>query len=124
MDPMLLELQIQIGVGKAAGAPMLRRDDVARLRLEPGTNLATPRAEFEGLAGPASPLNRRDVFPSLVVTRTVATMHCIEDAKLRPPSSVQNFPHVRNTLVCFGDGFYAIPYFAALGNEVVVGIND
>jgi len=44
MDAVLLELQIQIGVGEAAGTPMLRCDDLAWLRLELGTDLASPRA--------------------------------------------------------------------------------
>jgi hypothetical protein len=39
MDAVLFELQIQIGVGKATGTPMLRGDNVAWLRLEPGTDL-------------------------------------------------------------------------------------
>src|SRR5205823_11787773 len=46
MDAVLFELQIQIGVGKATGTPMLRRDNLAWLRLELGTDLATPRAVF------------------------------------------------------------------------------
>lgn len=49
MDTVRLELQIQVGVGKAAGAPMLKRYDVARLGRELGADLATPRSVFEGL---------------------------------------------------------------------------
>jgi hypothetical protein len=30
---------------------------------------------------------------------------------------------MRNTLVAFGDASYSIPYFADLGNEVVMGID-
>jgi len=32
--------------------------------------------------------------------------------------------HMRNTLVGFSNAFYAIPYFAAVGNEVVIRIDD
>src|SRR5262245_57599885 len=58
MNAMLLKLQIQIGVGKATGTPMLRGDNVAWLRLEPGTDLATPGPVCEGLSQSSCLLNR------------------------------------------------------------------
>jgi hypothetical protein len=36
MDAVLLQQQIQVGVGETTGTPMLLGDDVARLRLELG----------------------------------------------------------------------------------------
>src|SRR5262249_9553608 len=81
MDAVLFELQIQIGVGKATRKPMLSGDNVAWLRLEFGTDLATPRAVFEALSQPACFLNGRNVLPGLVVTRTVSMMQRIENAK-------------------------------------------
>src|SRR5271154_7362658 len=47
-----LELQIQIRIGKAARAPMLRGDDLAWLGHEAGMHLATPAAVLEGLVRP------------------------------------------------------------------------
>src|SRR5262245_61350055 len=44
MDAVLLKLQIQIGVGKVTGTPMLRCDNLAWLRLEPGRDLTPPGA--------------------------------------------------------------------------------
>src|SRR5262249_34981393 len=105
----LLELQIQVGIGKAAGTPMLCRDDVARLRLELGTNLAAPRAVFERLAGPASFLDRRNIFPAFIIARTIATMHRVESSELRLPRRLQNLQHVRNAVVRLSDAFDAIP---------------
>jgi hypothetical protein len=50
MDALLLELlQIQIGVGEAAGALVFQGDYFAGLRRELGTNLAAPRAVFKSL---------------------------------------------------------------------------
>src|SRR5215510_9368770 len=43
MHAMLLELHIQIGIGKATGTPMLEGHDVTRLRCEFAADLATPR---------------------------------------------------------------------------------
>src|SRR5262245_3763965 len=52
MNAVLPELQIQIGVGKAAGTPMLEGHDVAHLRCELAADLATPGPVLEGLMRP------------------------------------------------------------------------
>src|SRR5258706_9222947 len=67
VDVMRFERQIQIGVGKATGTPMLERHDLARLRFEFAADLATPRAVFEDFSQPGCLLNRRNVLPGLVV---------------------------------------------------------
>jgi hypothetical protein len=64
MDAVLFELQILICVGKATGTPMLHGDNVACLRLEPGKNLAAPRAVFEALSQPRRLSNGPNVLPS------------------------------------------------------------
>ena len=120
---MPFELQIQIGVRKPAGTPVLRNDHLARLRLEFGPELAAPGAEFECLMRPGCFLNGRNVIPILVVARTVTTMHGIEDPKFRLPCCLQNLQHIRNALISFCYGFDAIPYLASLRNEVVIGID-
>ena len=74
MNAVLLELQIQIGIGKAAGAPMLGCDDVDWLRLKFRTDLAAPGSVFKSLVCPRIILNRRNLLPSFIVARTVATM--------------------------------------------------
>ena len=51
-------------------------------------------------------------------------MQRIENAKFRLPRSIQYLQHMRNTLICFCNILDAIPYFASLGNEVVVRIDD
>src|SRR6266498_499102 len=102
---------------------MLRRDDVARLGLEFGTNLATPSAVFEGLACPRSLLDGRNILPSFVVAGPVATMQRIQHANACLSRSIQNLLHVRNTVVRLDDSLDATPELAALRNEVVVGID-
>ena len=72
MDTVLLELQIQVRIGKAAGTPMLGGDNFAWQRLELAPNLATPRAVFEGLMRPGCFLNRSNGLPSLVVAWAVS----------------------------------------------------
>src|SRR4029077_4738541 len=78
MDAVVLELQVKVGVGEATGAPMLSRNNLARLRYELGTDLATPCAISEGLVLPRRLLNGRNVFPSFVGARTVSMMQRIE----------------------------------------------
>src|SRR5262252_4169498 len=99
MNPMLFELQIQIGICKAAGAPMLQRHYVTRLRFELRADLAAPCAMLEGLVQPGSLLNGSDVFPCLVVAWAILTMQRIRNTKLRFPRGIHNLLHVRNTLV-------------------------
>jgi hypothetical protein len=47
-----------------------------------------------------------------------------EDAKLSLARSVQDLQHMRNTIFCFCNNLQAILYFASLGNEIVVRIDD
>src|SRR5262249_8355385 len=85
MDAVLLELQIQVGVGETAGAPMFLSDDLAGSWYEFGAKFAAPGPVFEGLALPRSPLDGRDIRPCLVVAWTVAVMYGVEHAQLRLP---------------------------------------
>src|SRR5215813_4696887 len=78
MNAVLLQLQIKVGVGEAAGAPVLLGYNFTRLRHELGAKLATPCAEFEAPVLPCPFLNGRNVFPRLIVARPVAMMHRIE----------------------------------------------
>src|SRR5215469_3866724 len=99
---------------------MLRSDDFASLRLELGTDLATPGAVFESLMRPSCFLDRRDVLPGLVVAWTVAMMQRIEDGQFRFSRGIQHIQHVRNTTIRLCHRLQSMPYFAALGNEVVI----
>src|SRR5262245_50834016 len=124
MDAELLELQVQVSVGEATGTPVFLCDDLTRRRHEFGTELATPCAVFEALVLLRCSLNLRNVGPPFVVAWTISMMHGIEDAKRHFTRGIQDLQHVGNAVVCFSDSFDAGPDLAALGNEVVVGIND
>jgi hypothetical protein len=50
-------------------------------------------------------------------------MHGIEDPKLRLARGVQNFQHMGDAVVGFGNSFDARPDLAAFGNEVVIRID-
>jgi hypothetical protein len=50
-------------------------------------------------------------------------MHRIENPDTGFSRRFKNLHHMRNTLVPFGNALYSIPYFAALGNEVVIRID-
>ena len=78
-----LEQQVEIRVGEPTRTPVLRRDDIAGLRLELLSDLATPRSVFKGLRRERRLLNRRDVLPLLVIARPIPTMQHIEDMKSR-----------------------------------------
>src|SRR5262252_700341 len=123
MDAMLLELQVQVGVGEATGTPVFLCDNFTWRRYEFGTELATPCAVFEAHVMPRGSLNRRNVGPRFVVAGTIPMMHGIEDANLHCARGSQDLQHVGNAVVGFSDSFDAGPDLAALGNEVVVGID-
>ena len=74
MDAVFLELQIEIRVGETARTPMLLGNDITRLRRELGVDLAAPRAVLEGPARLGRLLDRRNVFPALVVAGAIAMM--------------------------------------------------
>jgi hypothetical protein len=123
VDAVPLELEIQVGVGKAARAPVFERHDIARLRGEFAANLAAPRAVLEGLSRPRGLLNRSDVLPCLVVPGTISTMQRVEHAKPGSPRGIQDLQHVRDATIGLRDTAQAIPDLAALGNEIVVRVD-
>src|SRR5262249_13631519 len=82
MNTVLLQLQIKVGVGETAGAPVFLGYNFTWLRREFGAELAAPCTEFESPVLPCSFLNGCNVFPYLIVARVVAMMHCIDDAEL------------------------------------------
>src|SRR5262245_35249261 len=103
---------------------MLLGHDIARLGGEFGTDFAAPRSKFKCPSRPGGSLHRRNVFPGFVVARTVSMMHRKEHAQPSLSRSRQQLQHMRNAIVGFCDALDAIPEFAALGYEIVVGIYE
>src|SRR4029077_7169059 len=98
--------------------------DLPRLRREFGSELAAPGAVLEDPSLPSRLLDRRDVLPGLVVAGAVAMMRRIEDAQPGLARRVQDPQHVRNAAIGFRDRLDPVPDLAALGDEVVVGVDD
>src|SRR5215510_15371589 len=85
--------------------------------------LAAPRPVFEALVPPRCSLYGRNVLPRLIVARTIAVMHRIEDSELRLPCRIQDLQHMWNTVIRLGDSLDARPNLSTLGNEVVIRID-
>jgi hypothetical protein len=51
-------------------------------------------------------------------------MQRVENSKPCFPRRIQDLQHIRNTVICFRNSFEAIPYFAFVGNKIVIGIDD
>src|SRR5579872_2022258 len=124
MNTVFFELQIQIGVCETTGTPMLRDHDVTGAGFEFWPDFTAPCAVFEGFSIPGCLLDWRHILPCLVVAGAISPMERVEHSDSRPPSSVENLHHVGNTLVRFGDALQTVPHLTALGDEVVVGIDD
>src|SRR5215471_17593048 len=97
--------------------------DLARRRYEFAAELPAPRAVFEALVPPRCFLYGRNVLPRLVVARTVAVMHRVEDPELRLPCRIEDLYHMWNTVIRFCDSLDARPNLPAFGNEVVMRID-
>jgi hypothetical protein len=57
-------------------------------------------------------LNGRNILPTLVVARTVAMMHGVEDPELRTPGGIQHLQHVGNAVIGLSNDPNAGPYLA------------
>src|SRR5215467_6867839 len=102
---------------------MLLSHDVAWLRRKLRAKLAAPGPVFKCFSRPCRLLNRRDVLPALIIARTVAMVHRIEDPHPCLSRSGQQLQLMRDAITCFRNSFDAIPNLATLRNEIVVGID-
>jgi hypothetical protein len=102
---------------------MLLDDNFAWFGRELGPELATPRAVLEGLMRQRVLLNRRNILPTLVVARTLAMMHGIEDPELRTPGGLQHLQHMGNAVIDFCDGPNAGPSLAPFWYEIVIEVD-
>src|SRR5262249_46957828 len=94
------------------------------LGLEFRPDLAAPRAIFAYFVPPIRSLYRRDVLPRLVIASPVHMMKRVEDTQPGPACRCEHFLHVQDAVVGLCDLFHTIPYESALGDEVVVRVND
>src|ERR1700677_5016777 len=84
-DAVLLELQIKIGVGKAAGSPMLVDNDIAGLGLEVVVERSSPTVFGEDLPASRGELIRRGIGKGDVIARLPARMRHKEDLQSASP---------------------------------------
>src|SRR5215813_11558360 len=117
-NSMPLEQQIQIGIGKAAGAPVLLGHDVAWLRRKLRANLSSPCAGFEDLALHRCLLDGRDVLPALVIAWAIPMVHRVEDAEPSFPRGGDELAHMSDGMGCCRNVLDAVPDFSAFGDEV------
>src|SRR5262249_16239009 len=87
-------------------------------------DLTTPGPVLERLRRPGGLLYGRDVLPRLVVARTVPSVQRVEDAEPRLPRRLQNLQHVLNAVIGFRDRADPSPAFAALGNKIVIRVDQ
>ena len=95
-DPLLLQQEVEIGVGKAAGGPVLVDNRVAWLGRELLPELAAPAALGERLDLRSCALIWRRVIPARKIIRLGAVMRRLKDscdvplADLRQPTAPEN----------------------------------
>src|SRR5262249_35365128 len=103
---------------------MLLGDDVTRFRLKGRMKFSTPCAVRENLAPCSASLNGCDIFPGRIVPFTPTVMRRDEDPNSDSTRRLKHFDHIRDALHSLGSFFGEFPKLAALGDEVVIRIDD
>ncbi len=94
LDPPLFELEVEIGIGEAALAPVFKNDDVAIVGAEFGMELAAPGSGGEELGLVRANLGWVHVLPPVVVTFSPAVMRHDDDLDTRRSDCWNQLAHV------------------------------
>jgi hypothetical protein len=124
VDSVLLELEVEIGVGKAVLGPVLLDDDVDRLRHEIGMPFAPPCAFGKNLPLARSDLVRVRMVPAFIVAGLPAMVRYDEypDAGLADRGG--DGPQIVEQPDLPGDVFDQRPELAPFGQEIIIGIDE
>ena len=122
-DALLLQQEIQVGVGEAALPPMLMGDEVARLRREVRVPIAAPFATRETVALHDRLLGRVGMIPVLIVTWFPAPVRDDHHLDVRGADGAIQSAQVIKEPDLISDRLDARIDPAALGQEVVVGVD-
>ena len=123
-NALLLEAEIQVGIGKAAGTPMLLNDDVAVLRRKIGMPFAAPFAACEVVHVLDLALGGAGVIPGFVVALFPATVRYDDHLDVEGADGAVEAAQVIEQADLVGDGFEQGEDLAAFGQEIVVGIDQ
>src|SRR5215469_13145747 len=122
-DAVLLEQEVQVGVGEAALPPVFLGDDITGLRLEVGVEFATPGVPGEVVVLFLVALAGGEVVPGLVVTWLPPVVRDEHHPYAGLAGGGDHGAQVVQQTNLLRDGLHFRPGLAALGDEVVVGIN-
>src|SRR6266481_9821508 len=120
---MALELMVEIGVREAAGSPVFRRNDIARMHLEIVMQRTAPRAFGKDLVPCSLKLIRRRILPVLEIARLRAVMKHMENGNIGLACRTHDVTKVVEQINFLGNVFDPRPEFAAFAEEVVVMID-
>ncbi len=121
---MLLELEIEVGVGKPARSPVLKRNDVARLGLEIVMECPAPAVPGEDLRFGRAELIGRGIVKGEVIASLPPMMRHEDDPERAGPRGRYRLAQMVQELDCLGDCVHAWPELAALAEEVVIGVDQ
>jgi hypothetical protein len=124
LDSPLLELRVEIGIGKAALCPVLEHDDVAMVGAEFGMELSAPTSRREGLGLVHPNLGWVHMPPPLEVAFAPTVMRHDDDLDTRRSDRWDQLAHVLVQPDCFGRLLGRLIELAAFAHEIVVGVDD
>jgi hypothetical protein len=120
----LLELEVEIGVGEPALRPVLVDDDIVRLGNEVRVPVTAPGPVLEDPVLVAAGLVRGEEVPVRVVALAPATVRDDEDLDARRTRRGGHRAQVVEQADLGGDLFDQGPQLPPFGEEVVVGVHQ
>jgi hypothetical protein len=123
-DAMLPELLSEISVSETALSPVLLDDNITLLGCKIRMPISAPLAASERVPFHDSELSWIGMAPALVVAWLPTPVRNDEDPHACTAHGPIDTLQVVDEADFLGDGFDARPYFAILGQEIVIWINE
>ena len=124
LDAVLFELLVEIRVGKATLRPMLLDNDIALPGNKIRVPLTAPCPFGEGLPFARGHLAGVRVFPLRVVTRFRAMVRHDEQLNFRSACCRDDLPQMVKKIFLHGDRLDHRPELTALGQEIIIGVDE
>src|SRR6516225_9987729 len=124
LDAALLEVEVEVGVGKAVLAPMLLDHDVARLRCELRMPFAAPRAFRKDGASVGQNLQWARMTPSVIIPLAPASVRHVEYCNAYAARGFEERAQMRQQFHRLGNCLEVRPEFAPVAQEIVIRIDE
>ena len=123
-DAALLQLEVEVGIGKSVLAPMLLDHNVARLRYEFGMPFAAPHAFPEDGFVIGRSLPRAGMTPSVIIALAPPHVGNVEHHDTGAARRLDEHAQMRQQFDGLGDRLGLRPQLAPVAQQVIVRIDE